>query len=117
MLEKYPVVTDIGEYKVIINIDVLPLNDGTLKSAYEAVVYKKEQTKILKRDKWVFINRLLKEADVVENEKDGFINLTKEAIKNYEERQYNLSEEEKIVNARVKEFVQWDGDARSNKKG
>lgn len=105
MLEKYPVITDIGKYKVIINA----LNDDTLKSAYEAVVYKKEQTKILKRDKWVIVNRLLKEADVIENEKDGFINLVKEAIKNYEENQYNLSEEEKIVNARVREFVQWDG--------
>lgn len=112
MLEKYPVITDKDEYKVIIDIVALPLHDDTLKSAYEAVVYKKEQTKILKRDKWVFINRLLKEADVVENEKDGFINLAKEAIKNYEEKQYNLSEEEKVVNARVKEFIQWDGDIR-----
>ena len=84
MLEKYPVTTDKDEYKVIIDIVALPLNDDTLKSAYEAVVYKKEQTKIFKRDKWIFVNRLVKEADVIENEKDGLINLAKEAVKNYE---------------------------------
>ena len=112
MLKKYPVITDKDEYKVIIDIVALPLNDDTLKSAYEAVVYKKKQTKILKRDKWIFVNRLAKEADVIENEKDGLINLAKEAVKNYEEKQYNLLEEKKAIKTRVEEFIQWDGDIR-----
>lgn len=112
MLEKYPVTTDRQKYRVTITSF-----ESVYENYYKATVYVRRKSKLFKFNKWIKVYYTNKEKYHVDNTENGFVELVKTAVNNYEKW---LIEQEKInlkFEKNKEQFSQWDGDMRSNKEG
>lgn len=107
MLEKYPVTTDRQKYRVTITSF-----ESFYEDYYKATVYVKRKSKLFKTDKWIKVSSTTKESYHVDSTENGFVELAKEAVIDYEKW---LTEQEEIdlkFEKNKEQFSQWDGDMR-----